>query len=320
MGKTRCAYGALRQDPGADKAGDFFMRNKDSYHPYAALTILCWALSYIFTRLTLPFFSPLSLGFLRYLAASAALLILALVLKMKLPRRADLPWFVLGGAVGCFLNIVTYNIGQSTVTAATASVIIATTPMITAMLARAVYREKLPAYKWTATVVEFAGVAVLTLMRGSFSVNAGLFWLLLAALTLSIFNLIQRRLTRDYSALQVTAFCFFFGTLMLAVYAPAAVRDLQAAPPVQWLYVAVMGVFSSAVAYASWAGAFARAPQMSQVSNYMFATPFLTGILGFLLLRETLDPPTLIGGGIIIGGMLLFNFGHRLFNRRDPLR
>ncbi len=289
------------------------MRYKDSFHPYAAATIVCWALSYIITRLTLHWFSPLSLSFLRYLTASAALFLLALAMKMQPPRARDLPWFILGGFVGCFLNIVTYNIGQSTVTAATASIIIATTPVMTALLARIFFREKLPAYKWAATAVEFSGVAVLTLMHGSLSLNRGLLWLLLAAFTLACYNIIQRRLTRDYSGLQVTAFCFFFGTLMLAVFAPGAFRDLSAAPRIQWLYVAVMGMLSSGLAYVTWAMAFARAPQMSQVSNYMFFTPFLTSILGFLLLRETLDAPTLIGGGIIITGMMLFNFGHRLF-------
>ena len=288
------------------------MKYKDSFHPYAATTILCWAFSYIFTRLTLPYYSALSLSFLRYLFASAALLVLALTIKMQPPRVRDLPWFVLGGFVGCFLNIVTYNIGQSTVTAATASIIIATTPVITAMLTRLFYREKLPAYKWVATAIEFSGVAILTLMRGSLSVNRGLLWLLLAALTLACYNTIQRHLTKTYSGLQVTAFCFFFGTLMLAVYAPGAVRDFAAAPHVQRLYVAIMGLLSSGVAYVTWAVAFAKAPQMSQVSNYMFFTPFLTSILGFLLLRETLDAPTLVGGGVIITGMLLFNFGHRL--------
>ena len=296
------------------------MKLRDSFHPYAATTIFFWAISYIITRLTLHWFSPLSLSFLRYLSASAALLVLALAIKMQPPRTRDLPWFILGGFVGCFLNIVTYNIGQSTVTAATASIIIATTPVMTALLARLFYGERLPLYKWAATAVEFCGVAVLTLLRGSLSVNRGLVWLLLAAFTLACYNIIQRRLTRAYSGLQVTAFCFFFGALMLAIYAPGAFRDLSAAPRIQWLYVAVMGVLSSGAAYVTWAIAFAKAPQMSQVSNYMFFTPFLTSILGFLLLRETLDAPTLIGGGVIICGMLLFNFGHLLFRRCDHLR
>ena len=296
------------------------MKFKDSFHPFAAATILLWALSYIITRLTLHYFTPLSLSFLRYVAASVFLGLLVLVTRMKPPQKADLPWFILGGLVGCFLNIVTYNIGQSTVTAATASVIIATTPMITALLALVFYREKLPAYKWAATGVEFCGVAVLTLMNGDLSVNVGLFWLFLAALTLACYNVIQRRLTAKYTALQVTAFCFFFGTVMLAVYAPGAVRDLQAAPAIQWVYVFGMGVLSSGIAYATWAKAFSLASQISQVSNYMFITPFITSLLGFLLLQETLDKPTLLGGGIILTGVLLFNFGGRLFGRRSGER
>ncbi|MGI5935748.1 MAG: hypothetical protein ACOX7I_02935 [Oscillospiraceae bacterium] len=46
------------------------MNFKDSFHPYAAVTILFWSLAYVLTRLALNYFSPFSLGFLRYLLAS----------------------------------------------------------------------------------------------------------------------------------------------------------------------------------------------------------------------------------------------------------
>ena len=59
----------------------------------------------------------------------------------------------------------------------------------------------------------------------------------------------------------------------------------------------------------SWAKASSKAKNTSQVSNYMFVTPFLTSILGFLMAGEVPDQATLIGGGIILLGVLLFNFG-----------
>ena len=75
----------------------------------------------------------------------------------------------------------------------------------------------------------------------------------------------------------------------------------------------VLGIGSSAIAYVSWAKAFSKAKKTSQVSNYMFVTPFLTSILGFLLAGEVPDQATLIGGAIILLGVLLFNFGGILF-------
>ncbi len=282
---------------------------KNSFHPYAITTIVFWSLAYVFTRLTLRYFSAFSLGFLRYAIASGALLVAVVLLKLRAPDRKDLPWFLAAGAAGFFLYMIAFNQGQAAVTAATGSVVIATVPVMTAVLARFVYREKLAAFQWFAIFVEFAGVVVLTLMNGSFSVNAGLLWLLLAALLLSVYNLLQRKLTQTYTALQTTAYSIFCGTLMLAVFSPAAAREIARAPAIQFFYLAVLGVCSSAVAYVAWAGAFARAKQTSQVSNYMFVTPFLTSVLGFLLAGEVPDAATLIGGGIIMTGVLIFNFG-----------
>ncbi|MDO4315809.1 MAG: DMT family transporter [Oscillospiraceae bacterium] len=157
--------------------------------------------------------------------------------------------------------------------------------------------------------MEFAGVAVLALPDGAFSLNAGRCWLLLAALLLSAYNLLQRRLTKTYTALQTTTYSIFAGTLMLAVFLPASVREGSGAPGIQFVYPAVLGIYSSAVEYGAWAKAFSKAEKTSLVSNYMFITPFLTSLLGFLLAGEVPDRATLIGGAVILLGVFLFNFG-----------
>lgn len=283
------------------------MKWKDSFHPYAAITIIFWSLAYVFTRLALQVFSTFSLGFLRYLIASAALIVIALVTRMKPPHVRDLPLFALSGAIGFFLYMICFNQGQSTVTAATGSVVIATVPVITALFARFLYGEQLRPLQWTAIAVEFMGVAVLTLLNSSLSLNSGLFWLILAALELSGYNLIQRKLTKRYTALQASTFSIFFGTLLLAVFSSAALREVAHAPAIQFVYLGVLGIGSSAIAYVSWAKAFSKAKQTSQVSNYMFITPFLTSIFGFLFAGEIPDTATVIGGGIILLGVLLFN-------------
>ena len=292
------------------------MKCKDSFHPYAMVTILFWSLAYVLTRLTLQYFSAFSLGFLRYFVASCALLVIAITTKMQLPRRMDLPWFLLAGGIGFFFYMIAFNQGQATVTAATGSVVIATVPVITALFARFIYREKLKGFQWIAIGIEFAGVAVLTLLNGSFSVNTGLLWLLAAALALSVYNLLQRKLTKKYTALQASTYSILFGTCLLAIFAPSAVGEVSQAPGIQYFYLLVLGIGSSAIAYVSWAKAFSKAKKTSQVSNYMFVTPFLTSILGFLLAGEVPDQATLIGGSIILLGVLLFNFGEKLHKKK----
>jgi drug/metabolite transporter (DMT)-like permease len=147
---------------------------KDSFHPFAICTIVFWSSAYVFTRLALQFFAPLSLGFLRYFIASLLLIIFVLFVKIKTPNKKDIKWFILAGFFGFFLYMVTFNLGSATVTASTSSVIIATTPAVTTLLARIFYKEKLKITQYIAVIIEFAGVNVLTLMNGIFSVNIGL--------------------------------------------------------------------------------------------------------------------------------------------------
>lgn len=291
------------------------MKLKDSFHPYAWITIFFWSLAYVFTQLGLECFSAFSLGFLRYLVASAALVVVAIVMKLKPPKARDIPLFIAAGASGFFLYMITFNHGAGLVTAATGSVVMATVPLITALFASFVYREKLTALQWTAIALEFVGVTVLTLMNSTFSVNQGLFWLMAAALVLASYNLLQRKLTKKYNALQASTYSIFFGTALLAVFAPGAMKELAEAPPVQYFYLLVLGVGCSAIAYVSWAKAFAKAKKTSHVSNYMFLTSFLTALIAFVVSGEIPDRATIIGGGIILFGVMIFNFGEGMLRR-----
>ena len=291
------------------------MKIKDSFHTYAIITIIFWSLANVLTRLSLHYFSAFSLGFFRYFIASCALIVFALITKMKIPQKADLKWFVLAGFLGFFLYMIAFNKGCETVSSATSSVMLATVPVITSLLARFIYKEKMSTIKWAAIAVEFSGVIVLTLMEGVFTFNPGLLWLIGAALLLSVYNLLQRKITRKYTGLQASTFGIFSGTIMLAIFLPNTVKQVQSAPPIAFLYIAILGIFTSAVAYAAWAQAFKKAKNAASVSNYMFVTPFLATLMGYLWAKEKPDSATLIGGGIILLGLFAFNFGERLLSR-----
>jgi len=285
------------------------MKIKDSFHIYAIITIVCWSLAYVFTRMALKHFSAYSLGFLRYFVASFVLIVVVVATKMKPPKTSDIKWLVISGAAGFFLYMITFNKGCETVTASTSSVIIATVPIITALLASFVYKERLTHFQWLAIVISFFGVIILILLNGMFTINKGIIWLFFAAILLSFYNLLQRKLTRIYSALQTSAFSIFAGTIMLTIFSPIAFEEVKKAPAIQLFYVVVMGVFSSAIAYLSWSQAFVKAKYTSSVSNYMFITPILTTLLGLLIAKEKPDLSTIVGGIIILIGLLIFNFG-----------
>jgi drug/metabolite transporter (DMT)-like permease len=181
----------------------------NGYHLFAIITIFFWSLAYIFTRITIRYFSALSLGFLRYFVATFVLIIVAIVFKIKMPGKKDLKWFLLSGLSGFSLYVITFNKGCETVSASTSSIIIATVPVITALLARLIYKEKIRYLQYCAIIIEFSGVVILSMTNGIFTINVGIIWLLLAAFLLSIYNILQRKLTKEYTALQTTIYSIF---------------------------------------------------------------------------------------------------------------
>ncbi len=279
----------------------------DSPHPYALTTILCWAPTFVFSHMLGSYFSPASLGALRYGLAAVILSIIIAVRKIKLPKAKDLPAFALAAVFGFSLYMIVFNKGTSMVTAATSSVIIAMTPVLTGIMASFVFGEKLSTRQWAAMVLQFAGVLVLVLVGKTFSFNEGVLWLLLCAFMLASYNIIQRKFTRQYPAFTASAVTIILGGLELTWALPAGIREFRAAPPIMCFYVIFMGIFASALAYVTWTIAFAKAEKTSQVSNYMFITPFFATLLDFLMNHEIPAPSTVIGGLMILTGAVLFN-------------
>ena len=292
------------------------MKSSNSFHIFALITIVFWSLPNVFTRLAMQHFTAPSLAFLRFLIASLILLVIVLVAHIKPPRLRDLPQFIVGGLVGFGIYMIVFNLGQSMVGSAMGSVIIATVPVVTALLALRFFHERLLAHQWVAIAIEFLGVLVLTLLEGVVALNAGVFWLLFAVVLFAVYNLIQRHITREYTGLQASIYCIFFGTLFLAVFAPQAFGELSTAPPEQWLYLLILAIGPGAISYVAWAVALSKSKNTAQVTNYMFLTPFLAAIVGFLVAGEIPNFATFFGGGIILIGVALFNFGGKLIQRK----
>lgn len=280
---------------------------KKNYHFYAIITIIFWAMAFVFTRLALQYFDVYTLSFLRYLSASLTLLIIICFMKINKPKKEDFITYLLSGCIGFFIYVILFTKGTGMVTSATGSIVIAMVPVFTAFLASFFYKEKLKTYQWFAIGIEFIGILVLTLMNGTFSINEGVLWLLVAALCLATYNLLQRKLTKKYSAIEASTYSIFIGTLFLCIFLPSAIEPTIHAPIEHIIYVLILGIFSSALAYIAWAKAISMAEKTTYVSNYMFVTPFLTTILGFVMMGEIPDKATVLGGIIILIGLFIFN-------------
>src|SRR5690554_2750340 len=107
--------------------------------------MILWGTAFPMIKIALTDLSPPHLTLLRHLVASAAFVPLLLAFRARLaPKRADVPFFMLLGVVGYTVYHLALNFGQTQVSAGAASLIIATAPAITALLAVFMLGERLP--------------------------------------------------------------------------------------------------------------------------------------------------------------------------------
>lgn len=107
-------------------------------------------------------------------------------------------------------------------------------------------------------------------------------------------------------ALSVTAWILFLGSIPLWSAVPATIDALKPASAVTILNLAYLVIFSTVIAYVTWAVALKRLPA-ARASNYLYGVPPTATLIGFAWLGEI---PTFIGaiGGILaIFGVVVVN-------------
>lgn len=278
----------------------------------AFLTVMLWSTGFVFTRIAVRDIGPFPLGLLRYGSAAVILVVIGLVKHIGLPKMKDVPLFLVLGALGFFFYQIFFNIAMTTITAATASVVTATVPVLTAFFASLLFRENLGKLGWVAVCIEFAGILVLTLWQREVSIGWGLVWMIIAALCFAGYNLIQRFATKRYSSVQSTVYTITASALIFLFFLPQAVEEVQTAPVGSLLAVLFMGIFPSAIGFLLWTKALSIAKQIGDVTNFMFVTPLLSTLLEILLIGDIPDAGTITGGVMILLGVALFNNRGRL--------
>ncbi len=272
-----------------------------------ACTIVLWASAFAGIRAGLRSYTPQGVALLRYLTASVVLLIYAVITKMPLPRRRDLPGLALAGFLGFSLYNVALNIGEQSIPAGTASLIVASSPIYVALFATLVLHERMKWMGWLGILVSFVGVAVITLEPGAgLAVSPSALLVLAAALAQAIYSVSQKPYLQRYSPLQFTACAIWFGTLFLLVFAPDLIRELPAASVESTLAVVYMGIFPGAIGYVSWSYVFSRVPA-SRAGSFLYMVPVAAIIIAWFWLGEAPEPSALLGGVLILSGIVLVN-------------
>ncbi len=271
------------------------------------ISLILWASAFAGIRLGLRGFGPGQLALLRFIIASASLLIYALITRLPMPKLRDLPMLFLMGFLGFTVYHVGLNAGEVAVPAGAASFIIASVPVFSTLLAVIFLRERLTIIGWTGAAISFLGVAVISMGTGTgLKFEPAALYIVLAALGESAFFVLQKPLLSRYSGLQLTTYTIWTGTVFMMVYLPGLISQIGRAPMASTLAVAYLGIFPAAIGYVLWSFALSRA-DVSRVTSTLNLSPILSLAIAFVVLGEVPTLISVIGGIITVGGVILLN-------------
>jgi drug/metabolite transporter (DMT)-like permease len=271
-------------------------------------TVTLWALNFTVSKYVLTHgLEPLSYSATRYLAATLLFVAITRISERTLAVRApDVP-LLLGCSAVLLLNQVSFVYALKFATASTVALLFGTLPIFTGLIAAAVGVERLTARFAAASLVSFAGVALVAIGQGgelSGSIKGDLLALLGAA-TWALYTVAIPPLMRTYSPYRISVVVLAATTLLLAIVgAPQLASQSWPSDALLWAGFAFAVIGPLVVTNVLWFRATTRVGP-SRASTFANLQPFLAAVIAVLLLSESLSVAQVVGGVAIAGGIVI---------------
>jgi len=273
------------------------------------LMVLIWGINFPVAKAALDELSPLAFNALRFPFAAATLLV-ALRFRGPLswPRRADVPRILILGVLGNVFYQQFFIFGLDNTRAGTASVLLAATPILTAVLSARAGHESLHARTWAGVLATFAGIIIVVAAGGDHATGEssllGDALMMGASISWALYTVGSRDLIARYGALQFTAWTLWIGTLGLCLVGLPAVlsTDLAAVSRAAWLGVFYAGALSIGIAYLIWYHG-VRNLGNTRTAAWSNLVPLVALLAAWFQLGEVPAVGQIAGAAVIIAGV-----------------
>ena len=287
------------------------------------LAMVFWSFSFIWTRVAIESFPPMTLILLRLIIASVLLYGVSKISgKFQRLRRKDLKWFLLLAFFEPFLYYVGETYGLTMVKSTLASVIISTISLFAPVLAFVVLRERIAWANIIGILVSLVGVfLVIYEPQGGFNAHpGGVALLFLAVFSAICYATILRKVPTYYSTLNVIFYqsilglIFFIPTFFLTDF--STIQNLKVSNE-SLLALVMLAVFASVIAFVLFAGA-VRQVGVTRTNVFVNLIPVFTALFSWILLNEIISVSKWVGISIVVFGLFVSQWGKIRFTKPTP--
>lgn len=269
-------------------------------------TVVLWASAFVGIRAAGKELAPGSIALGRLLVSCTVLGSVALFRREPLPQRRDLIAIAAFGVLFLGVYSVALNAAERRVDAGTAAMLINAGPTVIAVLAGIFLKEGFPRWLFGGCALAFAGCVLIGLANSQTSSRAGvgIALLIAAAFAYAAAVVIQKPVLARASPLQVTWLGCAAATVVCLPFAPALAGDVAQADTTAIGWTVYLGVFPTALGFATWAYALRRM-SAGRLASIAYLIPVVAVLLGWAVLGET--PPWLAvaGGALCVAGVAL---------------
>ena len=308
------------------------------YHLIALFTVFVWGVTFVSTKVLLADFTPLWILALRFAVGFLALCALRPHMLRLANRRHEL-LFIAAGATGIAAYYLLENVALVFTTATATGVIVAASPLFTALLQAARGdRSALSPRFLAGFVMAMAGLAIVGM--GSTSAGAGAeaaasavggvssaiassspdfaadtgalggdLLALEAALVWAVYSLLVKRIADlGYETVASTKRTFLWGLVFIVPATAAFGSPIPAAgaiiEPVNLANLLFLGAVASAACFVTWGIAVKRLGAVTS-TTYIYLVPAITAAASIAVLGEPLNAAIVVGIGLTIAGLVL---------------
>lgn len=276
----------------------------------AVLSMLFWGLSFVWFKIVVQWYEPITIIFLRLIISGALMLTFMLIFKQRQSiKREHLKYFLLLAFAQPFCYFLGESFGLKQVSSTIASVIIATIPLFSPFAAYYMVREKVTLPVVVGIAFSFLGI-ILMLFNPDLSLNAapvGVLLLFVAVFAAVAYSVIIRKISHEYNPVTIITYQNLIGALyFLPLFLIFDFKHFITVKPTRELVTAMLqlAVFASTLAYVFYIIAI-KGIGMIKANIFTNLIPVFTGLFSFFLLDEKFTAVKIIGMILVMTGVVI---------------